>query len=150
MHESIDTIETLNDLIETCKNGEYGFRECAGYARSSQLKAMFEQRADECRAAAAQLQVHVRELGGKPDARGSFTGAMHRGWVTARSKLSSDEDLALLEECERGEDSALESYREALKQQMPLPVRNLVEAQYRGVEQNHDLIRKLRDSQKAA
>jgi uncharacterized protein (TIGR02284 family) len=150
MKESIDTIETLNDLIETCKNGEYGFRECAGYARDAQLKATFEARSEECRAAAAQLQVHVRELGGKPDLGGSMTGALHRGWVTARYTLSSDHDLALLEECERGEDAALESYREALTQEMPLPVRNLVEAQYQGVKQNHDVIRRLRDSQKAA
>ncbi len=29
-----EVVSTLNDLIETCKDGEYGFRECAEHAKS--------------------------------------------------------------------------------------------------------------------
>jgi len=37
-----DTIDTLNDLIETSKDGECGFRESAEYLRDNQIRQLFE------------------------------------------------------------------------------------------------------------
>ncbi|MDT4836105.1 hypothetical protein FQZ97_697900 [compost metagenome] len=55
-------------------------------------------------------------------------------------------DLKMLEEAERGEDSALESYRDALRHDdLPPDVRSLVERQFQGVKQNHDQMRNLRE-----
>jgi len=147
--KSDSTISTLNDLIETCKDGEYGFRACAEQAKSDALKALFDRRSQECAAAAAQLQAHVGELGSKPENRCSAMGAVHRGWVAVKTKLVSYDDLAVLEECERGEDAALDSYREALRQDLPERIANLVELQYQGVKQNHDQIRRLRNELRA-
>jgi uncharacterized protein (TIGR02284 family) len=144
------TIATLNDLIETCKDGEYGFRACAEQASSATLKQLFERRSQECRAAAAQLQAHVRELGGTPEDRGTALGAVHRGWVAVKTSLVTYDDRAVLDECERGEDAAMESYEEALEQNLPARIYNLVELQYQGVKQNHAEIRRLRDEFKAA
>lgn len=59
-------------------------------------------------------------------------------------------DLTILEECERGEDSALEAYREAIKEPLPADVAAVVQKQYEGVKRNHDQIRSMRDSMKAA
>ena len=33
-----NVIDTLNTLIETCKDGEYGFRTCAEHVKSAQLR----------------------------------------------------------------------------------------------------------------
>jgi uncharacterized protein (TIGR02284 family) len=146
MNSTHAVIETLNDLIETCKDGEYGFRASAEQAKSGALKATLMARADECRVASEQLRAHVVQLGGKPEDSGSMLGAVHRGWVAMRAKLSSYDDLAVLEECERGEDAALSSYREALDSELPAPLRNLVEHQYAGAKRNHDQIRRLRST----
>ena len=146
MDSTRDVIETLNDLIETCKDGEYGFRASAEQATSGSLKTTLLARADECRVAAEQLSAHVIQLGGKPEDGGSALGAVHRGWVAMRAKLSTYDDLAVLEECERGEDAALASYREALERELPAPLHNLVELQYAGVKRNHDQIRRLRNT----
>jgi uncharacterized protein (TIGR02284 family) len=145
-----DVIDTLNDLIETSKDGEYGFRACAEQAESPTLKANFAQRADECGRAAAELQAAVRNLGGEAEERGSAAGSMHRGWVAIKTKLTSYDDLAVLEEVERGEDSALAAYRDALKADLPASVRSLVEQQYNGAKRNHDQMRTLRDEHRAA
>ncbi|MGE5469832.1 MAG: PA2169 family four-helix-bundle protein [Bacteroidota bacterium] len=141
-----DVISTLNDLIETCKDGEYGFRSCAEHVDSRELATLFSQRADECRQAAVELQEHVLQLGGKPDTGGSLSGAVHRGWVAVRSALSVYDNLSVLKECERGEDIAVTSYRDALEQPLPEPVRSVVERQYLGAKRNHDQVRVLRDS----
>ena len=37
-----DVVATLNDLIETSRDGEEGFRTCADGVKSSQLKQMFQ------------------------------------------------------------------------------------------------------------
>jgi len=144
------TIDTLNDLIETSKDGEYGFRACAEQAASPELKRLFEERAASCKSAASQLQAHVVDLGGAPQTGGSAVGTVHRGWVALRSILSTYDDLAVLEECERGEDAARESYEEALRQDLPPRIRNLVQQQFAGVQRNHAEIRRLRDSFRTA
>ena len=149
MTDTKDTIDILNDLIEASKDGEYGFQSCAEHAKAPNLKSLFENRAGQCRAAAAELQQQVADLGGSPDTSGSAIGAMHRGWVAVRSALSTYDDLAVLEECERGEDSALDSYRDALKKELPEPVRTLVQRQYEGAKRNHDEIRTLRNTMKS-
>lgn len=143
-------IDTLNDLIETSKDGEYGFRACAEQAASSELKQLFDDRAASCRTAASQLQAHVADLGGAPQTSGSAAGTVHRGWVALKSILSTYDDLAVLEECERGEDAARESYEEALRQELPARIRNLVQQQFEGVQRNHAEIRRLRDAAKTA
>ncbi len=143
------TIKTLNTLIETCKDGEYGFKASADHAVDPQIKQLFETRAQDCRRAAAELQTLVMQCGGKPEDSGTASGTVHRGWVAVKGTLAGYTDLAMLEETERGEDAALARYRDALKEELPPDIRHIVEAQYQGVKRNHDQIRTLRDQHKA-
>ncbi len=140
-----DVIETVNDLIETSKDGEYGFRRCAERVEAPGLKQVLGRRADECQKAATELQTIISQLGGTAETGGSALGAVHRGWVSVRDVLSGNSDLAVLEECERGEDAALDRYRTALEDSLPPHVRNIVERQYEGVKRNHNQIRTLRN-----
>ena len=140
-----DAIDTLNDLIETCRDGEYGFYASAEHASASNLKALFLERAQQCSDAAAELRGHVLRLGGEPEDGGTTGGALHRGWVAVRGTLSGYSDHAILDQCERGEDSALAAYRKALKQNLPASIRSLVQRQMDGAQRNHDQIKALRD-----
>lgn len=139
------TISTLNDLIETSKDGERGFMKAAQDAISPELKSVFTEAARRCREAISELQALVRSLGGDPDKSGSISGAIHRGWVSLREAVSSHDDEAILEECERGEDYAKSQYRKALESDLPFAVREVVDRQGRGVIANHDRVRALRD-----
>lgn len=143
-----DVVEVLNDLIETCKDGEYGFRTCSEHAKSTNLKSVFAQRAGDCQQAAQELQTLVTKYGGKPDTGGSASGAAHRGWIAVRGALAFDDDQAMLNECERGEDVALNRYRKALEQDLPSDVEQVVRRQQEGTRRNHDQIKALRDSHK--
>lgn len=143
------TINTLNNLIETCKDGEYGFKTSADHAVDPQIKSLFLARSQDCRQAAAELQTLVLQQGGKPEDSGTASGTVHRGWVAVKGTLAGYTDLAMLEETERGEDTALARYREALKEELPLDIRDVVEAQMQGVKRNHDQIRNLRNQYKA-
>ena len=140
-----DVVDTLNDLIETCGDGEHGFNTCAGNTESAELQAVFRKRAEACGSAAAELRDHVVRLGGEPEEGGSVGGALHRGWLAVRSSLTGHSDASLLDECERGEDHALAAYRKALKQTLPPSVRSVVQRQADGAQRNHDQIKALRD-----
>ena len=145
-----DVTEVLNDLIENCKDGEYGFRTSAEYAQRPELRTLFERRADECALGARELQAQVRELGGDPEDGGTASGALHRGWVAVRGTLAGYSDLAMLEECERGEDAALARYRKALKNEtLPESLRATLRRHMDGVQRNHDQIKQLRDTLRA-
>lgn len=140
-----DVVEVLNDLLENCRDGEYGFRTCSQQAESPELKAAFEMRAADCERAGVELKAAIVSLGGDPAEGGTASGALHRGWVTLRASVSAVNDLDILEECERGEDAALARYREAIEQPLPSSIAAIVRRQYEGTKKNHDQVRTLRD-----
>jgi len=140
-----DVVDVLKDLVECSKDGEYGFRECAEQAKDPQLRSTFLQRAEDCRRSAQELNDCIRQHGGTMEEGGSAMGAMHRGWVSIKSKLTTYDDKAILEEAERGEDNAKARYSKALQKNLPADVRQVVERQMQGVQRNHDQVKMLRD-----
>jgi uncharacterized protein (TIGR02284 family) len=143
-------IETLNDLLENSRDGELGFKEAAQHSRTADLKALLDRRAAHCRAAAEELQAQIARLGGKPDERGTVSGAAHRVWLNIRSLFGGASDETILSECERGEDAAVARYRKALKQNLPADIHALVLRQFEGAQRNHDMIKALRDRASAS
>ena len=141
-----DVINTLNELIETCKDGEEGFRTCADGVKNPVLKTFFEEKAQRCALGAAQLAGKVRELGGDPERGSSTSGMLHRFWVNIRASISGMDDEAVLAECERGEDVAKRAYEEALRCDLPPDARVMVAKQYQEVRANHDRVKDMRNA----
>ena len=73
-----EAISVLNDLIETSKDGQEGFKTCAEDIKHPELKSLFMQRSADCATAASELQAQVRSLGGDPETSTSVSGDMHR------------------------------------------------------------------------
>lgn len=140
-----DVVDVLNDLLETSRDGEFGFRTSAEHADSAEVKTLLLRRASDCAAAAAELEQAIRQRGGTPADGGTMVGSMHRGWVAVKTAFSTMDDKAVLQECERGEDSAVASYRKALKRALPADARALVERQAGGAQRNHDEVKAMRD-----
>lgn len=138
----------LNGLIEISRDGAEGFRTCAEDVTEQTLKAYFEDRAQSCDKAVRELSAEVRHYDGDPDSSGTVTGSLHRFFVDLKSAITSRNILAVLEECERGEDAAVTAYEEALREELPDNVRVLLEQQYEGAKQNHNGVRQLRDKAK--
>lgn len=145
-----DVISTLNDLIETCEDGEQGFSTCAENVNDSRLRTVFTEGARRCADSADELRIQVQRLGGDAESGGTVSGALHRGWVNIKSTVTGKDDTAILNEAERGEDVAVKAYREALESDLPSDVRAIVQRQYQGVEENHNIVRDLRNQYRAA
>lgn len=135
----------LNDLIETCKDGENGFREAAEGVRNQGVRALCNEYARQRAQFASELQNLVIRLGGAPTTSGSAGAALHRGWMNLKSALTGKDDHAILEEAERGEDAAVKNYQKVLAEDLPSDIRSVVEEQYRQVLQAHNRVRAFRD-----
>jgi len=138
------TIVTLGELLTVTRDGEHGFTVCAGHVRADGLKQLFASRARRHAIAALELSELIARLGGDPAARGRIVGAARRGWVNLHIALAQNTDEALLVECERGEDHALEVYRNALDDHLPELVRQIVLRQFEDMMGDHDQARFLR------
>ena len=146
-----DTISTLNSLIETCKDGELGFKTAAEGLQSNDVKAKFLEYSRQRAEMARELQAEVRRLGGDPEKSGSMSGTMHRGWLDIKSAVTGKDDHAIIAEAERGEDVAKAAFENALKESsLDTTARTIVQQQSTKVRQAHDAVRDLRDRQKVA
>ncbi len=146
MMNNDDAISTLNDLIEISKDGEEGFLQSSKSVNDPKLKAYFLHRSHEVKQSVYELQALVRELGGKPAESASISGYLHRRWIDIKTAISSNDNLAVLNEVERGEDVALNAYREASEKKLPASANLLILRQLKGAQRNHDEVKQLRDS----
>lgn len=145
-----EVISVLNNLIETCKDGEQGFKEAAEGVERSDLKTTFYEFSQQRSEYAGVLQGLVRSLGGDPESDGSISGAVHRGWINIKSAVTGRDEAAILNECERGEDYAKEAYEDALNKSLPANVADVIRQQSQGVQAAHNRVRELRNAESRA
>jgi uncharacterized protein (TIGR02284 family) len=141
-----ELIECLNDLIETCRDGENGFQTAAEHVKDPDLKRLFNERSVQRAQFASELESEVRQLGGTPTKTGSVSAAFHRGWMNIKSIVTGGSDDAIVAECERGEDAAVESYQRVLKQNLPPNVLPVAKHQFTEIKRAHDRIRDLEEA----
>jgi uncharacterized protein (TIGR02284 family) len=139
-------VSVLNGLVDISRDGAAGFRTCADDTEDATLKIYFQNRAQSCDEAVRTLSAEVRRYGGDPDKSGSAVGTLHRAWVDLKTMLTDHDNVAVLEECERGEAAALIAYENALREELPGELRAILDHQYEGAKRNHDRVRQLRDT----
>jgi uncharacterized protein (TIGR02284 family) len=143
MMDASKGISTLNDLIETCRDGENGFRTAAEGVKDPHVKSLFQRYARQRAEMARELQEQVRKLGGNPEQSGSVSASLHRGWMNIKSLVTGHNDSAIIAEAERGEDVAKAAYAKALKEDLPAGARTLIQSQADIVKLAHDEVRAL-------
>ena len=150
MSQQKEIISTINDLIETLKDGQKGFREASEAVKDTQLKSLFSEFSLQRSKFAGELQNEAISLGEhNPENSSSTAGAMHRAWINLKSAITSQDDHAILAECERGEDSAVSEFKKAMEEEdLSAPIREMISRQYAEVKRAHDRIRELRDAAK--
>jgi uncharacterized protein (TIGR02284 family) len=138
-----ELIGTLNDLIETCRDGINGFRTAADGVSSPMAKEVFLSRVHLIEKGLGDLDAAVQRLGGEPVEHGHPAASMHRAWINIKSAATLRDDRAIINEVVRGEEVAIQHYREALEKPLPADIRAMVEMQERGTELNLERARAL-------
>jgi uncharacterized protein (TIGR02284 family) len=138
-------IKTLNSLIETTLDSADGYAEAAKDARSPQLVSLFNERSSERKQVASTLQQCVRSLGGKPEDDGTALASAHRVFVNLRTSLTSNDNKAVVDEVERGEDHLKSKFESAMKDREVSPdIQALISDAYISVRSGHDQMKDIK------
>lgn len=144
-----ETERVLLDVIKTLQDGQKGFADIGEHLKDDTLKRYFLAESLKRANFRAELENELHRAG-MADVKesGSIAGALHRSWGDLKAKLGGG-DHTLLETAEQGEDEAKKVYKEALEQDLPIPVRKLLTEQQAHVMNSHDYVRNHRDAMAA-
>jgi uncharacterized protein (TIGR02284 family) len=142
--DSVDGLaSTLNQLIQTCKDGESGFRAAAEGVDDPNLRHLFESYSQQRAEFAAELQLEVERLAETPAEHGHAAAALHRGWMNIKAVVTGKDEGAIIAECERGEDFAVQAYERAICAKLSADLKAVVDRQFHKVKEAHDQVRSL-------
>ncbi|MGD9793844.1 MAG: PA2169 family four-helix-bundle protein [Acidimicrobiia bacterium] len=133
-----------SQLTKTLENGRLGYERAAERMKESDradLAEKFRQFASERAAMTAELEQLAAAYGDDIDDRSTIPGAVHRGWMVVKDILTGSDIGAVLNSAERGEDHALEEYREAMASDISPDFRPVLEKQMAVVQSAHDFVR---------
>ena len=137
-------VESLNYLIGTLHDGEKGYRDAADEVDNTQFKTVFNRVAQERASFRADLEQEVRRHGGEPQEGGSAGAALHRTWINVRDAISGKTDEDVLDEVERGDETAIENYNDVLQRDLPGDLAPTVRQQHDKIQETLQEIRTLK------
>lgn len=135
----------LKDVVGICRAAEQGFRGAANSIKAPALRAMFEQYSQQRGDFANELLHAGRDLGIDVENPVGISGVLHAGWMELKGAFTGHSERQILEECERGEELSLKTYRQALNMNIDPTVRNILQRQAAEVETAAVRIRSLRE-----
>lgn len=151
MAETSNDIRTLNGLIATVIDSIDGYTEAAKESESGRFGQIFTDHAAERRQVATRLQTEVTRLGGNPEDDGTTAAAAHRGFLNLKSAVTGQDDKAIVNEVERGEDHIKAKFEDALRDDDLTPqVRSVIQECFTSVKAGHDRMSQLKHSLQAA
>src|SRR3546814_1430053 len=96
---------------------------------------------------ASQLQAEVRRLGGNPEDDSSLMAAAHHTFMNLKQAFTGNEDKAIIEEVERGEDYIKAKFEAALTDRELMPSSEaVIREAYTSVRAGHDRASALKHS----
>lgn len=147
---SKDTLDIIDKLIETCRDGQEGYRDAAEHTKTPELREFFNRQSLERAQFAGELENVAQRLGEPdPDRGTSMSNKLHRAWFDLKQKLGGG-DASVLESVETGEANAKKHYEEALNSRLPSDIKGIIERQVQSMATAHDQLRMLRDRYKTA
>jgi len=139
-------IDTLNQLIAVCEDGEEGFKTAAKNIRAGEMSQLFLTYSGERGKYIRELQKRIAGLGGDSGQTcGTVSGSVHRGWMNLKAAVATNDAHAILIECEHGEEAAATVYREALRTELDPETLEIVAPQARRVQITHRQVKQLLD-----
>jgi uncharacterized protein (TIGR02284 family) len=144
------TIRLLQELVDTCRDGQNGYRDAADHVTDSHLREFFNEQSLARAGFAGELEQEIIRLGkADPDTSGSAAAAIRRAWIDFRSELGGG-DTTILASVESGEDSAKAAFEKVLREpNLREDLTMLIRRQVTSIMAAHDHVRSLRDAKAA-
>lgn len=136
----------LLDVIQVLHDGQKGFADFGEHLKDPALKRYFLAESLKRASFRAELENELHRAG-MHDVyeNGTASGTLRRFWGDLKDALGGGEHT-LLATAEQGEDAAKKAYKDALSEELPLPIRQLLVDQQSHILSSHDFVRDHRDA----
>lgn len=139
-----EILDQLNKLLTRNRDAEKGYQEAAENVKDAELKSLFLAQSRQRGEFAMELDREVRALGGEPDNGTSLVSDLHRAWINVKSTFASNDDKATVQECQRGDQEALDSYNSVLQEtDLVASTRELLLRQKESIDSAHTSMARL-------
>ncbi|MEM6842636.1 MAG: PA2169 family four-helix-bundle protein [Bacteroidota bacterium] len=123
-------IESIHQLIQTTREGEKGYKEASENVQSEDLKTILYRLSQQRALFRGELEeILHKDYRDAAEVQDSVAAKAHRKWIDIRNAFSSNDDRAVLKECERGEQHAIEEYTKVLDGRLPEYIEEIVQQQ---------------------
>jgi uncharacterized protein (TIGR02284 family) len=117
----------LQGILEKNIDARKGYENAAKIAESPNLKSFFKRKAQERHIFNQNLKKEIMASYGKIEEEGSTAGIVHRAWMDIKSFFTGNNDVAMLEECIRGDRTAEEEYEDILNNNdLPISIASII------------------------
>ena len=137
------SIGVLNHLIEINYDGREGYRTAAEAIDNEEYQALFEEYAEQRAHFISELNALVNRFGSQPVDEGNLSGLFHRAWIDIKAAVTAGDPGAIMAECDRSEETALQAYQEAMAADMTEEAKEVVRRQMSAVRLAHERVHAL-------
>jgi len=125
-------VDALTRLARANRDSEEGYSTAAEAVRETDadLHTLFHRYAKQRAQFAGELEQEIHSYGGEYPVQGTICGALRKGWLNLRSAIGGHDPDAIVVECINAENAALEDYEEALRQDLPEYLKEMIREQH--------------------
>jgi uncharacterized protein (TIGR02284 family) len=113
-------VKSLRTLVQLNKESDRGYKEASENIEDPELKTILYRLSQQRAEFRGDLEeILIKDYSDSADASDSILSKLHRGWMDFKTKLSSNDNEAVLDEWIRGEKHAIETYNEEMATKFP-------------------------------
>lgn len=140
-------IEILNDLVMIHNDRITGYERALAELNQedADLKPLFTEYINQSRRLKNELGNEVQTYGGSIESGTTTGGKIYRAWMDVKSVFSANDRHTVLSSCKFGEDAAQKAYSDALREDLPAYIAEMLLDQKDELKEAHDEIKSHRD-----
>jgi len=125
------TIERLHELIQTNEDSIKGYSDAAEHLKEGELSTIFYRLSQQRALFKEELKNCVRDLGGEELESTKVTHTLNRIWMDFKSGLHGSDTEKIIQDCQKAELGAIQSYEKALKENPPEYIKEIIINQHK-------------------
>ena len=111
-----EVAKKLNNLLEKNYDAEKGYQDAAEQIENPKMKDFLQKQAQKRYDFGHEIKTEIKNYGEQPDKGGSAKGTVHRAWMDLKAAVASSSEEQVMEEVQRGEQSAINEYNEVISE----------------------------------
>lgn len=128
--------EVLNRMLRTCYDSQQGYKAAAEHISSSIISKLLNDYSVQRGRYANELIDEILKYCGAPVAADGIVQNVKRGWQNLTDVLNKKDVNAIIHECRKGDEAAMDQYEQILAENLPPMTKSMLMKHYEGMRQS--------------